>query len=217
VKGVPFETLLFDIDGTLIDSNDAHARAWVQALREHGVDARMNVVRRLIGMGGDKLLPAVAQLEEASSKGKAITRRKKQIFSELLPSLQSTPGARPLLLYLHDQQVDLVAATSADEPELTALLGQAGIADLIAQRATKDDAEESKPDPDIVHAALVRSNARTGHTALVGDTPYDIEAAQRAGIPAIVLRCGGYWTDDRLVGAMGIFDHPDALLAYWRD
>jgi len=180
------------------------------------VDAALNDVRRLIGMGGDKLLPAVAQLEAESSEGKAIARRKKQVFSQLLPSLRSTPGARPLLLYLRDQQVELVVATSADEPEVQALLDQAGIDDLMPQRATKDDAGESKPDPDIVHAALARSKARIEHTALIGDTPYDIEAAQRAGIPAIALRCGGYWTDDRLAGAVGIFDHPEALLAHWR-
>ena len=217
MNGVPFQTLLFDIDGTLIDSNGAHAQAWVEALREHGVDTTFDDVRPLIGMGGDKLLPSVARVDEASAQGRSITQLKNQIFGELLPTLQPTPGARPLLSYLRGQHVNLVIATSADDREVTALLAQAGIEDLIPQRATKDDVEESKPDPDIVHAAMVHSNARVEHTALIGDTPYDIEAAGRAGIRAIALRCGGYWTDRSLHGAAGVFDDPQALLAHWRD
>jgi HAD superfamily hydrolase (TIGR01509 family) len=112
--------------------------------------------------------------------------------------------------------VNLAIATSADGSELNALLRQAGIEDLIAQRAPRDDAKQSKPDPDIVHAALQRANARVEHTALIGDTPYDIEAAHRAGIRAIALRYGGYWSDSSLAAAVGIFDSPEALLADWR-
>jgi HAD superfamily hydrolase (TIGR01509 family) len=217
LKRVPFETLLFDVDGTLIDSNGAHAEAWVDALREHRVDAGFDDVRRLIGMGGDKLLMTIGGIDEASDKGRSITQLKKQIFRGLLPTLQPMPGARPLLSYLREQNVDLVIATSADEREVTALLAQAGIEDLIPRRATKDDVKESKPDPDIVHAAMARSNARVEHTGLIGDTPYDIEAARAAGIRSIALRCGGYWTDRSLHSAADIFDDPQALLAHWRD
>jgi HAD superfamily hydrolase (TIGR01509 family) len=213
---VPFASLLFDIDGTLIDSNEAHTDAWVQSLREHGLDVDVEHVRRLIGMGGDKLLPAVAQISEDSDLGQAIARRKKAIFGTLLPALQPTPGARPLLEYLREQQVELIIATSADEHELRALLERAGVDDLFPERASKDDAEESKPDPDIVHAALAKSGARPEQTALVGDTPYDIEAAIAAGIKAIALRCGGYWSDRSLRRAVDIFDDPQQLLARWR-
>ena len=213
---VPFASLLFDIDGTLIDSNEAHTDAWVQSLREHGVAADVEHVRRLIGMGGDKLLPAVAQVSEDSDLGQAIARRKKAIFGGLLPSLRQTHGARPLLEYLREQQVELVIATSADDRELRALLERAGVDDLFPERASKDDAEESKPDPDIVHAALAKSGARPEQTALVGDTPYDIEAAIAAGIKAIALRCGGYWPDRSLRRAVDIFDDPQHLLDHWR-
>jgi HAD superfamily hydrolase (TIGR01509 family) len=212
-----FDTLLFDLDGTLLDSNGAHAQAWTQALREHGVDAAGDQVRRLIGMGGDKLLAIIANLSEDSELGQAIGRRKKEIFATLLPGLQPTRGARDLLQYLREQRVNLVIATSADEQELTALLQRAGVEDLIPTRASKDDAAESKPDPDIVRAAIARSGARLERTALIGDTPYDIEAARRAGIDAIALRCGGYWTDTSLEGSLGIFDDPGALLTDWRD
>ena len=211
-----FETLLFDVDGTLIDSNGAHTEAWVRSLREHGVDAEADQIRRLIGMGGDKLLPAVAHTSEDSDLGQAITRRKKGIFATLLPTLQATPGARPLLEYLREHKVDLVIATSADDREVSALLEQAGVDDLIPERASKDDAQASKPDPDIVQAALDRANARPEQCVLIGDTPYDIEAANRAGIRAIALRCGGYWPDSSLRGALEILDDPLALLSYCR-
>jgi HAD superfamily hydrolase (TIGR01509 family) len=211
-----FKALLFDIDGTLIDSNGAHTEAWTQALCEHGVNVGVDQIRRMIGMGGDKILPAVAHVSDDSEVGQAITRRKKQIFNTLLPGLRSTPGARPLVDYLREQQVGLIIATSADDREMTALLQRAGVDDLIPTRASRDDAGASKPDPDIVQAALARSGARPNETALIGDTPYDIEAADRAGIEAIALRCGGYWTDNDLRGATKIFDDPEALLAYWR-
>ena len=212
-----FRTLLFDVDGTLIDSNGAHAEAWTTAMREYGVEVNVDQIRRMIGMGGDKILPAIAHVSEDSDQGQSITRRKKQIFNSLLPSLQPTHGARPLVEYLRDQHIDLVIATSADDREMAALLQRAGVADLIPQRTSKADAQASKPDPDIVHAALARSWARPEQTLLVGDTPYDIEAADRAGIGAIAVRCGGYWPDSSLSGALKIVDDPQALLVHWGD
>jgi HAD superfamily hydrolase (TIGR01509 family) len=216
MKPVPFESLLFDVDGTLIDSNGAHAESWRQSLHEHGLDIPVDQVRRLIGMGGDKLLPAVAHVAADSDIGKAMTGRKKAIFATLLPALRPTRGARPLLDYLREQGVELIIATSADESELSALLRQAGVDDVFPRRATKDDAEDSKPDPDIVHAALAKSKVGPQHTAMIGDTPYDIEAAHRAGIKAIAFRCGGFWTDSSLAGAVEIFDDPQHLLDRWR-
>ena len=95
-----FRTLLFDVDGTLIDSNGAHAEAWTTAMREHGVEVSLDQIRRRIGMGGDKILPAIAHVREDSDHGQSITRRKKRIFNSLLPSLQPTRGARSLLEHL---------------------------------------------------------------------------------------------------------------------
>jgi HAD superfamily hydrolase (TIGR01509 family) len=212
----PAETVLFDVDGTLIDSNGAHAQAWVDSLREHGISVGADQIRRLIGMGGDKLLAAVAHVNEHSELGQAITLRKKAIFETLLPGLQPTLGARALLEYLRDRGVTVVIATSADDREMSALLQRAGVSDLVPARTSKDDAQESKPDPDIVQAALAKAHARPESSVMVGDTPYDIEAAARSGIGAIALRCGGYWTDHSLRGAREIFDDPEALLAFWR-
>jgi HAD superfamily hydrolase (TIGR01549 family) len=210
------ETVLFDVDGTLIDSNAAHTRAWAQALHEHGVPIREDQVRRLIGMGADKLIPAAAKVDEQSAPGQELVHRKKTIFDALLPSLGPTLGARTLLEYMRSQSIDIAIATSADDRELTALLKRAGVDDLIPMRSSRDDAPASKPDPDIVHAALRRARARPELTLLIGDTPYDIEAARRAGVDAIALRCGGYWSDESL-GAAEIFDDPAALLIAWRE
>jgi HAD superfamily hydrolase (TIGR01509 family) len=213
---LPFESVLVDVDGTLIDSNAAHAMAWMRALREHGAHVDITRVRPLIGMGADKLLPATADVEEESSLGRAIARRKSQLFAEMLPRLRSTRGARALLEYLSGQGIDVVVATSAGDQELGALLKRAGVNDLIGERATKDDAEESKPDPDIVCAALARARSGPERTLMIGDTPYDIEAAARAGVAAVALRCGGHWSDHDLRGALYIFDDPHELLVRWQ-
>jgi HAD superfamily hydrolase (TIGR01509 family) len=210
----PYRTVLFDVDGTLVDSNGAHASAWTQALLEHGIKVTVSDVRPLIGMGGDKLLPAVAHVEESSRLGVALARRKKELFNAALPSLRPTNGARSLLESLRERGVNLVVATSADDREMRAILQQGGLADVFSAHTTKDDAAESKPDPDIILAALARADARPESTVMVGDTPYDIEAAHRAGVKAIALRCGGYWTDAELSGASHIYDDPAAFLAH---
>lgn len=212
-----FKTVLFDVDGTLIDSNAAHADAWAQALSEHDVAIDVASIRPLIGMGGDKLLPMAAHVEAESRRGRAITRRKKEIFDERLAGLQATHGARPLVEFLSQRGDDLVIATSADDQEMSALLERAGVADLFPVRASKDDAADSKPDPDIVQAALARVSARPELTVMVGDTPYDVEAARRAGVRTIALRCGGHWTDKDLHGAIAIFDDPADLLRQLRE
>jgi HAD superfamily hydrolase (TIGR01549 family) len=212
----PFDAVLFDVDGTLIDSNGAHAEAWTRALHEHGIDVDIADVRPLIGMGGDKLLPKVANVTEDSPRGRELANRKKAIFDTLLPSLSATPGARPLLEFLCAAGVEPIIATSAGEEEMHALLRRAGVADLVPKRASKDDAADSKPDPDIVHAAAARAKAPRDRLVMIGDTPYDIEAAARAGIAAIALRCGGYWSDADLAGAIAVVDDPAALLARWR-
>lgn len=209
-------TVLFDVDGTLIDSNAAHADTWTQALREHGIPCDVADIRPLVGMGSDKLLPRIAHLEEDSEEGRSIGQRKKALFAERLPHLSATPGARPLIAYLRQLNKALVVATSAGEEEMAALLRQAGVIDLMPLRISKDDAAESKPDPDIVQAALDRVHASATRSIMIGDTPFDIEAAHRAGVAAIALRCGGYWSDADLQGALVILDDPAALLAYWK-
>jgi HAD superfamily hydrolase (TIGR01509 family) len=212
----PLTAVLFDVDGTLIDSNGAHAETWAQALTEHGLPRSPADVRPLIGMGSDKLLPAVASLDEDSPKGRAVSKRRSQLFRERLPRLHPTRGARALVESLKDQRKSIVIATSASEEDMDALLQQAGVADLLPHRTSSDDAERSKPDADIVLAALRRAGSRPEATVMIGDTPYDVEAAARAGIDTIALLSGGHWSRDDLAGAIAVFDDPADLCAAWQ-
>jgi HAD superfamily hydrolase (TIGR01509 family) len=206
------KAVLFDVDGTLVDSNDAHAAAWVRAFTEYGVAVGPAHVRRCIGMGGDKLMPEVSGIEEDSRLGQAISKRRGEIFKgEFLPKLQSFKGARELVDAVGERGLMAVAASSASKEDLKALLKVAGVDDLMDEKTSSDDAEDSKPDPDIIQAALKRAKASPVEAIMIGDTPYDIEAARRAGVGAIAFRCGG-WKDEDLKDATAIYDGPWDLL-----
>jgi len=205
--------VLLDVDGTLVDSNDAHAHAWLRALTEAGVRAEFATVRRLIGKGGDKLIPEVAGIDAESTKGKAISERRGKIFqAEYLPTLKPFPGVKELLSLMKRQGLQLAVASSAKEDELKSLLRVCGADEFIEASTSSDDAEHSKPDPDIVHAALDQLGQPPETVILLGDTPYDVEASLKAGIRVVALRCGG-WGDADLKGAARIYDDPADLLA----
>ena len=207
-----YTTVLFDVDGTLVDSNDAHAHAWVEAFAETGIPVPFSRVRRCIGMGGDKLMPAVAGISEDSPEGERISRRRAEIFkTKYLPHLKPFPDAGRLVPTIVARGFTAVAASSAKEDELRALLKIAG-AESLHSATSSDDAEASKPEPDIIQAALRQAHATPGEAVMIGDTPYDLEAASRAGVDAIAFRCGG-WTDADLSGAIAIYDGPCDLLA----
>lgn len=206
--------VILDIDGTLLDSNDAHARAFVEAAAELGLPADYETVRRLIGKGGDKLIPEAFGFEQESEQGRALDQRKKEIFHELLPGLEPTPGARRLLERFRDEGLALVVATSADRGDLRGLLEQARVADLIEEATSAGDVEESKPEPDVVTSALAKSGAPADRVVMLGDTPYDVEAASRAGVRIIGVRSGG-WDDRSLRGAVAVYQDPEDLLAHY--
>jgi HAD superfamily hydrolase (TIGR01509 family) len=204
--------VIFDVDGTLVDSNDAHARAWVDAFAEHGITVAYESVRRAIGMGGDKLMPRVAGLEEDSPEGQPIAERRAEIFKEVwLPKLQPFPRTRELVQRVSESGALLAVASSATEEELHPLLDAAGVSDLIPIRTSSDDAEESKPDPDIVKAALQRTGCSAEQAIMIGDTPYDVEAAGRAGVRIIALECGG-WGRAELRNATEVYRDASELL-----
>lgn len=203
---------MFDVDGTLVDSNDAHAHAWVKAFADAGVRVEFEKVRCAIGMGADKLMPAVAGIEEDTPFGKRITQARSDIFkSEYLPHLQPLRDAGRLVHAVESLRMKAVAATSATRDELEALLKIADAISLLDDSASGDDADRSKPEPDIVHAALKRAGADSVDAVMIGDTPYDVEAASRARVKAIAFRCGG-WSDAALRGAIAIYDGPWELL-----
>jgi HAD superfamily hydrolase (TIGR01509 family) len=210
VSGI--RAVILDVDGTLIDSNGAHAAAWVDACREFGHEVDFGHVRRLIGKGGDKVLPELTGIEEDTEAGRRIAERRGEIFRErYLAGLKPFPRARELLQRMKDDGLALVVASSASADDLGALLDQAGVHDLIEEKASSSDAEESKPDPDIVQAALRSAGVRPGEAVMLGDTPYDVESSGRAGVACVGLRCGG-WDDEGLAGAVAVYDDPADLL-----
>ena len=206
------EAVLLDIDGTLLDSNDAHAQAWSDALREAGHEIGSETVRPLIGMGGDKVLPHLTGLDAEQGEGKQLVERRKEIFAkEYLPAVRPFPGARELLDRMRADGLRLVVATSASDDELRGLLHALGAEWLLDEAVSSSDADRSKPDPDIVHAAIDRTGASPGQCVMIGDTPYDVKAATHAGVRIIGVRCGG-WGDDELSGAVAVYDDPKDLL-----
>lgn len=206
--------MFFDVDGTLIDSNDAHGRAWVAAFAEAGFDVPFERVRPLIGMGGDKLLPAaVPGLAEDAEPGSTIARRRGEIFKQReLSGLRPTTGARALLEAVRARKILVVVATSAKKSELDDLLARGDLGPLVDVASTSDDADESKPDPDIIHAALAKAKTAARDAIMVGDTKYDIAAAHRARVPCIALRCGGN-DPVTLRNAEAVYADPAELLA----
>jgi HAD superfamily hydrolase (TIGR01509 family) len=205
-------TLLLDVDGTLVDSNDLHTEAWLEALAQQGFRCEFAQVRPLIGMGGDKVTPLLTGHEADSEPGKQLGKLRSKLFLErYLPRVKPFPQARELLEALRTRGHQLVIATSAKDEELAGLLERGGIADLVPSRTSSDDADSSKPDPDIVLAALHKAKARPEQTLMLGDTPYDLQAATEAGVGFIGLRCGGYG-DDALRGALAVYDDPSELL-----
>jgi len=205
--------VLIDIDGTLIDSNEGHARAWADVLRNHGwADITWQQILPLVGMGGDKLLPEITGVAIESPRGKALAKERTDRFLVYYaPSIRAFPRVVEFFETLRDRGLMRVIATSAGAEELDELLGLAGVADLVSRETTSDDAESSKPDPDIIHAALAKSGVHPREAVMVGDTPYDIAAAKRAGVQVIAVRSGG-WDDPALVAADAIYADVAELL-----
>ena len=203
---------ILDVDGTLVDSNDQHAQSWVDTLEEAGHKVEFAEVRRLIGMGGDKLLPKVTGISTDSPEGERLSKRRKQIFTEkYFSTIKAFPHAREMLLRMKDAGLALIAASSAEKDQLIPLLKIVDAHNLLEGKTSSSDAENSKPDPDIIEAALEKLNLSPDEALMLGDTPYDIEAAQHAGLKTVALRCGG-WGDEDLRGAIAIYDNPADLL-----
>ncbi len=204
--------VILDVDGTLVDSNDAHARAWVDAFLQYGIAVPFEKVRRAIGMGGDKLMPYVVQLSEDSETGQEIGRTRSEIFkAKYLPHITAFPRVRDLIQRFREDELVLAVASSAKEDELEPLLEIAGVIEFINASTSSDDADRSKPDPDIVQAAVKRAGCEQVRTIMLGDTPYDIEAAARARIEVVGLECGG-WRRQDLAGAVQVYTSPADLL-----
>lgn len=207
-----YKGVILDVDGTLVDSNDAHAYSWLTALAEHGYPTDFDSVRRLIGMGGDNLLPETAKLEKDSEQGKRITERYLEVFkNQYLPTLKAIPGARDLVERLLAHNLKIVVGSSSEASVLNTLLQIANVDTLLDLRVEPHEAKNSKPDPDIALAALNKLELPPEQVVMIGDTPYDIITASKAKIGTIALRCGG-WSDNVLQDALAIYDNPVDLV-----
>jgi HAD superfamily hydrolase (TIGR01509 family) len=211
-NGSNYRGVILDVDGTLLDSNAAHVEAWVRALNEHGHPVPEEDIWPLVGMGGDNLLPAAVRIEKESEEGKKISERRSEIYKSRLPNLKAFPGVRDLLTRMRKDGLKRVVATSSPRDEVEKALELAGVTDLVDETVSASDAGRSKPDPDTVATAVERSGFKPGELVMLGDTPYDIEAAGKAGVRTIALRSGNF-TDDKLKGALAIYDDAADLLA----
>jgi HAD superfamily hydrolase (TIGR01509 family) len=202
---VPAEAALLDVDGTLIDSNYQHALAWFRAFRRHGIVLPLWRVHRAVGMGGDQLVPALVGEKVDREQGEAIRDTRDEIYGELIEEVEPLEGARDLVATLKDRGLRIVLASSSPEDELDRYLELLAARDLADTWTTKDDVEQTKPAPDLILAALEK--AGTDRAVLVGDTPWDVEAAKKAGIETVCVITGG-WSKHELrdAGAIAVFE-----------
>jgi HAD superfamily hydrolase (TIGR01509 family) len=210
------EAVIFDIDGTLVDSVDLHAQAWQHTLRQFGYDFPFERVRSQIGKGGDQLLPALLPADVVERQGKEIEDYRSVLFKrEFLPRVRAFPAVRELFERIKAADKRIALASSAKGDELETYKKIANIADLIDEETSSDDAEKSKPHPDIFEAALGRlGQVSPERVMVIGDTPYDAEAAGKAGLRTIGVLCGGFPEADlRAAGCIAIYRDPADLLA----
>ena len=207
-QGKQIKAVIFDIDGTLLDSNDAHAAAFVETFRNWGKKVPFIELKRLIGMGADKILEKYLDQKEIEKFGDELTEYRKKLFlRDYLPKLQTFPKVRPLLEKIKRDGLRIALASSASAEELEKYHGLLKIKDLLDEDTSSEDAEESKPAPDIFQAALGKlKNIDKSEALVVGDTPYDAEAARSAELPIIGVESGG-WSRERLMetGCRAVF------------
>jgi HAD superfamily hydrolase (TIGR01509 family) len=207
--------VLFDVDGTLIDSNDLHAAAWRETFLHFGVDLPLEEIRGQIGKGGDNLIPALLPKELVEARQDEIDTFRGELFKrDYLPRVVPFPGVRELFERIKADGKKIVLASSASGAEVAFHVGVIGAEDLVSATTSKDDAEHSKPCPDIFAAALDKLKPLgPGEVAVVGDSPFDVEAAKKLGIKVIGFRSGGF-PDEVLqeAGADELYDGPEDLL-----
>lgn len=214
------QAVIFDIDGTLIDSVDLHARAWQEILAKYGHDVPFEEVRRQIGKGGDHLLPVFLSKEELDRSREEIEKVRSELFKEkYLREVRPFPEVRELFQKILADGKRIALASSGKKDEVEKYEKIAGIDDLIGHddKTSSDDAERSKPDPDIFHAAMAKLDGVAKDAVIVvGDTPYDAEAAGKAGLKTIGVLCGGFPEADlRAAGCIAIYRDPADLLAHY--
>ena len=210
------KAVIFDVDGTLVDSVDLHARAWQDALHDYGHDLEFEDIRSQIGKGGDQLMPVFLDPGELEARGEALEKHRGEILrARYLHQVTAFPDVRALFKRLQSDGKQIALASSAKKGELAKYKQLAQIEDLIHTETSSDDAEKSKPHPDIFQAAMKRlGDVSAEEILVVGDTPYDAEAAGKAGVRTIGVLCGGFSEESlRKAGCIAIYKDPADLLA----
>ncbi len=210
------KAIIFDIDGTLVDSVDLHARAWQETFRHFGREVEFERVRHQIGKGGDQLMPVFFSKTELERFGEEMEKFRGEMFKrEYLPQVRAFPQVRELFERIKADGKRIALASSAKKDELKVYKELARITDLVEEETSADDAEKSKPHPDIFEAALAALGDLDANEAIViGDTPYDAEAAGKINLRTIGVLCGGFpETELRAAGCAHIYRDPADLLA----
>lgn len=207
---MPIKAILFDIDGTLVDSNDFHVDAWLEAFERAGHHLTRDRVREQIGKGGDMLVPALLPDLPEAEQEKLADAHGEVFQGKYLGTVQPFPGARDLLRRVHEAGLKVALASSAEQKELDHYVELLNVESFIDETTTSDDVENSKPAPDIVATALKKLALQADEVLFIGDTPYDIESGAKCGVGTIALLSGGF-PRDTLGGARAIFDDIAAL------
>jgi HAD superfamily hydrolase (TIGR01509 family) len=206
--------VVLDIDGTLVDTNYQHALTWHRAFRQSGLVVPVFRTHRAIGMGGDILVPALAGEEWEAEHGDDVRAVEKALYMEMIDQVEPLPGARDFLEWLNDRGHPVVLSSSAKAEEAEAYLDKLEARDLVTAWTTSADVERTKPEPDVVHAALDKlSDEQRQGAVMVGDSVYDVQAAAKAGLPTIAVLTGGFGADElRGEGAAHVFDGLPELM-----
>src|SRR5687768_2581352 len=203
---------ILDIDGTLVDTNYQHAVAWYRAFRQSDIVLPVWEIHRHIGMGGDQLVAALTDDETEEEKGDAIRDAEKTLYMELIGEVEPFEGSRELIEDLKERGSTVVLASSAKEEEVEHYLDLLDARDLADGWTTSADVDATKPEPDLVNAALDEASTEPGDATMIGDTPWDIKAAKKAGVGTIAVLTGGFGEDElREAGAIAVYESVAAL------
>ena len=206
---------VLDIDGTLVDTNYHHAVAWFRAFKQHGFVLPLWRIHRHIGMGGDQLVAALAGDGFDREQGDAVRAAESVLYMELIDEVQPLEGARKLIEDLKSSGHEVVLASSAKPQELEHYLRLLDAHALVDGWTDSGDVEKTKPEPDLVVAALQKAGAEPGSAVMIGDSVWDCRAAENAGVRSIGVLTGGFCESELLdAGASEVFTSVEALRAH---
>lgn len=210
MKSLAVDTVVLDVDGTLVDSVYTHVQAWSHAFQAIGTQVSAWQIHRAIGMGGDRLVSEVAGQRVEQALGDRVRELHDAYYADLFGMVRALPGADDLLAALRKAGFTVVLASSGTTEQTELAMDLLAASDVASARVSGGEVEASKPAPDLVEAAIDRAGG--SRAVLIGDSLWDVRSAASAGVPAIALRCGGFSEADLLeAGAVAVFDSPEDL------